>query len=92
MSSSSSSTHINKKIKLSKNIQKCDICDRTFESYKQLNNHKRIHSSSSSVEPDTIIQDNTDENINETGKVYNSFFFQYIYFIVLTVKAINDSL
>lgn len=75
MSSSSSSTHINKKVKLSKNIQKCDICDRTFEGYKQLNNHKRIHSSSSSVETDKIIQDNTDENISDTSKVYIFFFF-----------------
>ena len=80
---SSSSSHINKRAKLSNNIKKCDTCDRTFDSYKQLNNHKRIHPSSSGANTDVLTEESDDiileDDTNIDSCTYNIYEFYNIY-------------
>lgn len=47
---SESSGRVNKRVRLSVNIHTCDVCGRTFESYRELQNHMRIHRRSTDIE------------------------------------------
>ena len=42
---SSSTSRATKRLRISHNNYVCDTCDISFETYRQLNNHKRNHSS-----------------------------------------------